>query len=276
LVDPIHAELSVGRQCALLGLARSSFYYEATDETAENLDLMRRVDEQYTQRPFYGSRRMTEWLKGEGAVVNRKRIARLMSVLGLEGLRPRRSRSSPGAKQRIYPYLLRRLAIVRPNQVWCTDITYVRMPSGFLYLMAIMDWFSRYVVGWKLSNTLDSSFCVETLEEVLAKKRPEIFNTDQGSQFTSQDFTGCLERDGVRISMDGRGRVYDNIFIERLWRTVKYEEIYLKDYRTFREAWENLKAYFAFYNEERRHQALDYRTPAEVYLGSGQALTVFA
>lgn len=266
----------MARQCALLGLARSSFYYPAAPETRLNVELMRRLDEQYTRTPFYGIRRMREWLKGEGYALNRKRVARLMQALGLEGLRPRRSFSRPGAGGRIYPYLLRDLEVVRPNQVWCTDITYVRMPEGFVYLMAIMDWFSRYVIGWTLSNTLDGNFCAQTLERALEQAQPEIFNSDQGAQFTSADFTGRLERRGVRISMDGSGRAYDNIFIERLWRSVKYEEVYLKDYGTVREAWEHLKAYFAFYNGERRHQALRYRTPAQVYLGGTPALAAGA
>jgi putative transposase len=210
---------------------------------------------------------MREWLRSEGFGVNRKRVVRLMGGLGLEGLRPRRSFSRAGAKPCIYPYLLRGVVVLRRDQVWCTDITYVRMPLGFLYLVAIMDWFSRYVVSWALSNTLDGSFCVEALERALALGSPEIFNSDHGAQFTSVDFTGRLARRGVRISMDGRGRVYDNIFIERLWRTVKYEEVYLKDYQTVREASSNLTRYFSFYNEERPHQALSYRAPAQVYRG---------
>lgn len=252
----------------MLGLARSSFYYAAAPEPAENLELLRRLDEQYTRTPFYGSRRMREWLKGAGYAVNRKRVRRLLRALGLEGLRPRRTFSRPGAGAKVYPYLLRDLEVVRANQVWCTDLTYVRMPEGFVYLMAIMDWFSRYVVAWTLSNSLDGHFCVELLERALAQGPPEIFNSDQGAQFTSADFTGRLERRGVRVSMDGRGRVYDNIFIERLWRTVKYEEVYLKDYATVPEAWRNLSAYFRFYNHERKHQALAYRTPAQVYESS--------
>lgn len=255
----------MARQCELLGLARSSYYHEAASETARNVELMRRLDAQYTKTPFYGARRMREWLKGEGLCVNRKRVARLMRNLGIEGLRPRRSLSRPAPGHRVYPYLLRGLAVVRPNQVWCTDITYVRMPVGFLYLVAVMDWFSRYVVSWALSNTLDGRFCVEALDGALRAGQPEIFNSDQGAQFTSGDFTGRLARRGVRISMDGRGRAYDNIFIERLWRTVKYEEVYLKAYASVGEAYSSLTGYFEFYNGARRHQSLAYRTPAEVY-----------
>lgn len=265
-----HPRLSVARQCELLGLARSSFYYEAGAESAENLALLRKLDEQYLRTPFYGSLRMTAWLKRQGRPVNHKRVARLMRVLGIEGLRPKRALSRPGAGQRVYPYLLRGVAVTRPDQVWCTDITYVRMPAGFVYLVAIMDWFSRYVRTWALSNTLDGVFCQEALEAALCGRQPEIFNSDQGAQFTSAEFTSRLERRGIRISMDGRGRVYDNIFIERLWRTVKYEEVYLKDYGTVGEASTSLKAFFAFYNGARLHQALAYRTPAEVYFERAQ------
>ena len=271
-MEPEHPRLSVARQCALLGLTRSSYYYAAVAAAPENLTLLRLLDEQYLRTPFYGILRMTAWLKAQGWRVNHKRVARLMACLGLEGLRPRRGCSRPGAGHRVYPYLLRGLEIKRPNQVWCTDITYVRMPAGFVYLVAVMDWYSRYVVSWALSNTLEGGFCLETLEEALGRGRPELFNSDQGAQFTSEAFTGRLEREGVRVSMDGRGRVYDNIFIERLWRTVKYEEVYVKDYGTVREAWTNLRAYFGFYNGERLHQALGYRTPAAVYLGDARVI----
>lgn len=227
---------------------------------------MRLLDEQYLKRPYYGILRMTHWLREQGSPVNHKRVARLMNCMGLEGLRPKQNLSRPGAGHRIYPYLLRGLAVTHPNQVWCTDITYVRMPNGFVYLVAIMDWFSRYVVNWTLSNTLDGDFCVEALEGALRTGCPEIFNSDQGAQFTAEGFTKRLEGRGIRISMDGRGRAYDNIFIERLWRSVKYEEVYLKDYATVREAWLSLKDYFLFYNGERPHQALSNRTPEQVYL----------
>ena len=274
MVEPDHPRLSVARQCELLGMARSSFYYEASLETAENVKRMRLLGEQYTKRPYYGIRRMTEWLKGKHVGVKHKRVARLMGVLGLEGLCPKRNLSRPGAGHRVYPCLLRRLAIERPHQVWSTDITYVRMPTGFAYLMASLAWFSRYVVSWRLSNTMDGGFCLETLDEALSRGQPEICNSDQGAQFASTAFTGRLEQHGVRVSMDGRGRVYGNIFIERLWRTVKYEQVCLKDYTTIAEAFAQLKAYFAFYNGERLHQALGYRTPAEAHFRRGKKFLV--
>ncbi len=231
---------------------------------------MRRIDEQYTRTPFYGVRKITDWLRKGGYEVNPKRIRRLMRQMGLEAIYRKPRLSDPAAGHRIYPYLLRRLAIVRPNQVWATDITYIRLRQGFVYLVAIMDWYSRYVLSWELSVTLDVSFCVAALEWALRKARPEIFNSDQGSQFTSDAFTRHLQRYGIQISMDGRGRVTDNIFIERLWRTVKYEEVYLKDYGRVPEALANLREYFCFYNDERPHQALDYQTPAAVYFGTAK------
>jgi putative transposase len=226
---------------------------------------MRLIDEQYTRTPFYGARKMIWWLGEHGYAVNRKRVRRLMRLMGLEAIyrKPRLSLPAPG--HRIYPYLLRDVKIDRPNLVWTSDITYIRLRQGFIYLVAVMDWFSRYVLAWDVSVSLETSFCVAALEWALQHGSPEIFNTDQGSQFTSQDFTGRLETHGIDISMDGRGRVIDNIFIERLWRTVKYEEVYLKDYTDVREALSNLKEYFAFYNHERPHQALGYRTPAIVH-----------
>lgn len=238
-------------------------YYEAADESPENLKLMRLLDEQYVRTPFYGVARMTQWLRREGHGVNAKRVRRLLRQMGLEAVYPR-PRLSAGVASLKYPYLLRDLAIKRPNQVWATDITYVRLRRGFAYLVAILDWFSRYVIAWELSLTLETEFCVSALRRALAWGRPEIFNSDQGSQFSSADFTGVLKQAGVQISMDGRGRVFDNIFVERLWRTVKYEEIYLKDYTDLAEATNGLEAYFRFYNGERMHQSLDYRTPAEV------------
>lgn len=226
---------------------------------------MRLIDEQYTRTPFYGARRMTAWLKREGYSVNHKRVGRLMGLMGLEAVYPRRrmNLSTPG--HRIYPYLLRGMIMQRVNQVWIADITYIRMKKGFIYLMAIMDWVSRYVVSWALSNTLDVSFCLEALERALRRAKPEIFNSDQGVQFTSQLFTERLETEGIQISMDGRGRVFDNIFIERLWRSVKYEEVYLKEYEDPKEAICGLRDYLRFYNEERLHQALKYMTPHQVY-----------
>lgn len=228
---------------------------------------MRMIDEQYTKTPFYGVRRITTALKRMGCLINHKRIARLMRIMGLEAIYPKPRLSKACKENKKYPYLLRGLSIVRPNQVWSTDITYIRLHSGFVYLAAIMDWFSRYVVSWVLSNTLDTFFCVDMLEKALKVNLPEIFNSDQGSQFTSSDFTCILEDNGIRISMDGRGRVYDNIFVERLWRTVKYEEVYLKDYSDMHEARISLSTYFDFYNTERPHQSLGNMTPSEVYYG---------
>ena len=266
--------LSVTRQCELLGLNRSSLYYAPAGEEPLNLLLMRLIDEQFTRTPFYGSRRMMAWLRRMGHAVNRKRVQRLMGLMGLEAIYPRPKLSRGESAHERYPYLLGELEVCRPNQVWATDITYVRMRAGFLYLVAIMDWFSRYVLSWRLSNTLDVSFCLEALEEALTHDRPEIFNSDQGSQFTSQEFTGRLKQAEVRISMDSKGRVYDNIFVERLWRAVKYEEVYLKDYVEVPEAIEGIGGYFRFYNNERPHQALSYLTPAEVHFNRGGELTL--
>jgi putative transposase len=259
-IEPEHPELSIARQCVLVDLSRSTWYYRPVGESAENLALMRRIDEQYLRTPFYGSRKLADVLG-----VNRKRIQRLMRVMGIEAVYPKRRTTSPAAGHQIYPYLLRNVAVTRPDQVWASDITYVPLRHGFLYLVAVMDWYSRYVVSWRLSNTLTGSFCVEALDEALDRATPEIFNSDQGSQFTAVAFTSRLEAAGVAISMDGRGRAIDNVFIERLWRSVKYEEVYLKDYGNGWKAEASLAAYFHFYNHERIHQALDYRTPAAVY-----------
>jgi putative transposase len=227
---------------------------------------MKLIDQQYLDRPFYGSRRMTAWLRNQGYSVNRKRVRRLMEIMGLRAIyrRPRTSQPAPG--HQVYPYLLRDVAITQPNQVWTADITYILMARGFLYLVAIMDWYSRYVLSWRLSNTLEVDFCIEALEEALRNAQPEIFNTDQGAQFTSQAFTGLLEQHGVRLSMDGKGRYTDNLFIERLWRSLKYEEVYLKAYAGGKEARAGIGGYFDFYNLERPHQALGYQTPAEVFI----------
>jgi putative transposase len=260
--------LSVRRQCELLGLSRSSLYYEPGGEAAEDLRLMRRIDEQYTARPFYGSRRMTIWLNEQGEEVNRKRVQRLMRLMGLEAIYPKPRLSLAGKGHRIYPYLLRGVKVERRDQVWSTDITYVPMPTGFMYLAAVIDWYSRYVIAWRLSNTLDGSFCLEMLEDALRGGRPEIFNTDQGVQFTAAAFSGRLESAGVAVSMDGRGRALDNVFVERLWRSVKYEDIYIQGYDTVPGLHHGLAKYFAFYNDERPHQSLDYRTPAAVYRGT--------
>jgi putative transposase len=249
--------LSVRRQCELLGLNRSSLYYEPAGESVENLRLMRLIDTEYTAHPFYGSRRMTAWLIRQGESVNRKRVQRLLRVMGLDAIYPKPRLSVAGRGHRIYPYLLRDVRIERPDQVWSTDITYVPLVSGFMYLAAIIDWYSRYVISWRLSNTLDGSFCLEMLEEALGRGRPEVFNTDQGVQFTSQAWTGRLESAGVAVSMDGRGRCLDNVFVERLWRTVKYEHVYLHGYEVVPELARGLGGYFTFYNEERLHQSLD-------------------
>jgi putative transposase len=243
-----------------VGLPRSSWYYEPSGESEENLHLMRLIDEQYVQRPFYGSRKIADALG-----VNRKRVQRLMRLMGIQAIypKPRTTRRCP--EHRIYPYLLRDVAITRPDQVWSTDITYVPLRHGFLYLVAVMDWFSRYVLSWRLSNTLEGSFCLEALDEALSAGRPEVFNSDQGSQFTAVAFTSRLEACGIAVSMDGRGRALDNVFIERLWRTVKYEDVYLRDYANGWEIERGLECYFRFYCHERVHQSLGYRTPADVY-----------
>ena len=229
---------------------------------------MKLIDRQYLATPFYGARKIAAWLKSQGHQVNRKRIRRLMRIMGLKAIYRRPSTSKPAPGHKIYPYLLGGLRITRPNQVWAADITYIPMARGFLYLVAIIDWYNRYVLSWRLSNTLDAGLCVEALQEALKKGRPEIFNTDQGAQFTCEAFTGLLKQHGVRISMDGKGRYSDNLFIERLWRTVKYEEVYLKAYQDGRDARIGLSNYFCFYNTERPPQALGYRTPAEVFASS--------
>jgi putative transposase len=249
----------------LIGLSRAGLYYKERGESAENRAVMRLLDEQYTRTPFYGVERMTAWLRVQGYEVNEKRIRRLLRKMGLEAVYPKPSLSQRVAGHRIYPYLLTGVEIEGANQVWSTDITYVRLWQGFVYLVAIMDWYSRYVLAWEVSVTLDSSFCVAALDRALQQAEPDIFNSDQGSQFTSAAFTERLLQHGIRISMDGRGRALDNIFVERLWRSVKYEEIYLKDYRSVREAIEGLRGYFAFYNGERLHQSLNYQTPETVY-----------
>jgi putative transposase len=241
-------------------------YYQPVPASQENLELMKLIDQQYLERPFYGSRRMTVWLRNQGYGVNRKRVRRLMEIMGLRAIyrRPRTSQPAPG--HQVYPYLLRGVAITRPNQVWTADITYIPMARGFLYLVAIMDGYSRYVLSWRLSNTLEVDFCIEALEEALRNGQPEIFNTDQGAQFTSQAFTSLLEQHGIKVSMDGKGRYTDNLFIERLWRSLKYEEVYLKAYAGGKEARAGIAGYFDFYNMERPHQALGYQTPAEVFI----------
>jgi len=268
MVDRRHASLSMVRQCQLLDISRSGLYYQPVGISQEDHAIMKMIDRQYLATPFYGARRMAAWLRSQGYVVNRKRVRRLMCIMGIKAIyrRPRTSAPAPGHK--VYPYLLSGMEITRPNQVWAADITYIPMARGFLYLVAIMDWYSRYVLSWRLSNTMDADFCVEALEEALQKARPDIFNTDQGAQFTSEAFTGLLNHHGVRISMDGKGSYRDNLFIERLWRAVKYEEVYLKAYQDGRDARTGIGAYFRFYNAERPHQALGYRTPAEVFIST--------
>jgi putative transposase len=268
----VHPTISIRRQCQLLGVSRASYYRGPARESPFNLQLMRLIDEQYTKTPFYGYPKMTIHLRELGYHVNEKRVARLMQVMGLQAVRPRLRTSRPHPEHRVYPYLLRDLDITLPNQVWCADITYVPMPLGFMYLVAIMDWFSRYVLAWPVSNTLDVRFCLEALEAAFQYGQPAIFNTDQGAQFTAEVFTAAVEAVGVRVSMDGRGRVMDNIFIERLWRTVKYEDIYLKEYRTVPELEAGLDAYFTFYNTVRPHQSLAYRVPAAVHFDGYSAL----
>lgn len=265
LIEQDHKILSIADQCLLLELPRASYYYEATKGNPLNIALMNQIDQFYTKWPFYGSRRMMHALRDEGHSVNRKRITRLMKLMGLEAIypKPNLSKSHPGHHK--YPYLLKGLAIEHSNQVWSTDITYVRLQGGFSYLVAVIDWYSRYVLSWDLSNSLDTNFCLTALEKALSKGTPEIFNTDQGVQFTSDDFTGILKSNQIKISMDGRGRALDNIFVERLWRSVKYEDIYLKGYETIPEAYEGLKEYFDFYNNTRPHQSLGYRKPIEVH-----------
>lgn len=266
MIEPT-SQISVSRQCDLLDVARSSYYYENAGESEFNMNLMRMIDEQYLKTPFYGSPRMTEVLKRKGYDVNHKRIERLMRVMGMAAVYPKRRTSQPQPENRIYPYLLDHLEISRPDHVWASDITYIRLLHGFVFLVAVMDWFSRYILAWELSIFLDKEFCLTALDRALGISRPEIFNSDQGGQFTSLDFTGRLEAKGIRISMDGRGRVFDNIFIERLWRTVKYEEVYLHAYETVGQARQRLADYFMFYNTERLHSSLGYRTPREIYFG---------
>lgn len=268
-MDGDHEQISVRRQCALLGLNRSSYYYQATSASEEDLQLMRRIDEQYLRTPFFGSRLMASTLTRQlPQPVNRKRVQRLMRLMGIEAIYPKPRTTQRNQDHRVFPYLLRDFEITRKDQVWSTDITYVPLHRSFMYLVAVMDWHTRYVLSWRLSNTLESHFCVEALDDSLSRGRPEIFNTDQGSQFTSQAFISVLQDHEIAISMDGRGRAIDNVFIERLWRTVKYEDIYLKEYKTATDLAAGLERYFAFYCHERPHSSLGYRTPAEAYMNN--------
>ncbi len=270
-IDHDHPQLSVRRQCELLQLNRSTLYLPPGTESSENLLLMRRIDELFLRYPLYGSRRMASVLSTRHVSVNRKRVQRLMRVMGMEAIYPKPRTTQRDRNHKIYPYLLRHVAIERPDHVWSSDITYVPMPTGFMYLVAVIDWFSRYVLSWRLSNTLEGSFCVEALEMAAARRLPAIFNSDQGVQFTSHAFVSRLESWGVAISMDGRGRALDNAFIERLWRSLKYESIYLHEFATVPSLTQGLKEYFHYYCHERPHQALGYRTPAELYQARGRA-----
>lgn len=260
-------KISIKRQCELLGLNRSTVYYKATRKKQEDIDgiLMAMMDRQYLSCPFYGSRRMTACLRDLGYQVNRKRIVRLMRLMDIQAIYPKKRLSTPAPEHRIFPYLLRGVTASHPDHVWSADITYIPMKQGYLYLVAIMDWYSRYVISWELSLTLDKEFCIQALKRALKTGKPRIFNTDQGSQFTSHSFTKTLLGQKVAVSMDGRGRVFDNIFNERLWRSLKYEEVYLKAYDSVKEARESIAEYFEFYNKGRHHQSLGYRKPYEIY-----------
>lgn len=270
-IQPGFPGLSIVRQCGLLSLPRSSYYrsgYEPSRASREDLELMRLIDEEYTRHPFYGSRKIRAHLKRKGYQVSRKRVQRLMRKMGIQSIAPKPNTSSPRKDHRIYPYLLKGMNINRPNMVWCSDITYIRFSGGFVYLTAVMDWHSRYVLSWEISVTMDDDFCVNALNSAIRQYgRPDIFNTDQGAQYTGKEFTGVLLEHDIKISMDGKGRAMDNIFIERLWRSVKYEEIYLHEYQNVKELIMALKQYFNFYNFERTHQSLDDQIPIEVYRG---------
>lgn len=265
LIEPSHPKLSIVHQCNLVQLHRSYYYFRPALETPENLKIMELIDEEYTRRPFYGSRKFVPYLREKGFIVNRKRILRLMRIMGISPIYPKPNLSKASKGHKIYPYLLRDLPIVEPNQVWSTDITYIPMRGGFVYLTAIIDWFSRYVLAFELSNTLDSLFCIRALRSALEISKPTIFNTDQGTQFTSLDFTSVLKEHGIKISMDGKGRAIDNVFIERLWRTLKYELIYPNDFDSVPYLYNEIREYFQFYNRERFHQALNNRRPEELY-----------
>jgi putative transposase len=272
MVEPDHPRLSITRQCDLLKISRSSWYYHPLGESPLNLTLMRLIDEEFLESPSYGARQLARFLRRKGYCVNRKRVSRLMQKMGLMPIYQKPRTSEPHPEHKVYPYLLRDLQITAPNQVWCADVTYIPMKRGFLYLVAIMDWYSRKVLSWRLSNTLDADFCVAALEEALAKYgKPGIFNTDQGSQFTSLAFTQTLKGAGVKISMDGRGRWRDNIMVERLWRTLKYDCIYLYAFETGSETRRGLEKWFRKYNQERPHSSLDDRTPYEAYWNLSRA-----
>lgn len=270
LILPAHPNLSIRQQCELLNINRSSIYYKAKEKNEYNLLLMNLIDEEYTRHPFKGIIKMTKYLQELGYDVNVKRVRRLTRLMGILAVYPQKKMLSKiNSEHKIYPYLLKDVAITKPDHVWSADITYIRMLHGFIYLVAIIDWYSRFVLGWKISNTLDAGFCIDVLEEAIAQYgKSEIFNTDQGSQFTSNTFTEILLNNNILISMDGKGRAFDNIFIERFWRSVKYEEVYINAYRNIAEAKSSLEKYFHFYNYERHHQALDYKKPAEIYFAT--------
>lgn len=269
MVAPDHPDLSISRQCSLLELSRASYYRAPMPESEENLKLMRLIDEEYTRHPFLGSRGMRRYLRQQRHMVSRKRVRRLMRLMGLQSVAPQKKTTIPAPGHKVYPYLLRNLDINSPDQVWCSDISYIRLKQGHVFLTAVMDWASRYVLSWEVSVTMEEDFCVSALERALRRHgRPDIFNTDQGSQYTGAAFTGVLKENDVKISMDGRGRATDNIMVERLWRTVKYEDIYLKEYETVAELLAGLKAYFHYYNHERPHSSLSDKTPAEAYFGT--------
>jgi len=267
LVDSHHSTLSITRQCELLGLSRAGYYYSHQGISEQDLAIMSLIDEEYTRHPFYGSRRMRDWVRDQGHPICRDHVRRLMRFMGIEAIYPKRRLSISDKEHRVYPYLLNGLSITHPDQVWAIDITYIRLLKGFAYLVAIMDWYSRYVLSWELSVNMDVEFCLDALDHSLSIGTPEIFNSDQGSQFTSNDFTKALQKAEIQISMDGKGRVFDNIMIERLWRSVKYEEVYLKDYENVLVGRKSLKSYFSFYNTERRHQSLNGARPIEIYKG---------
>ena len=265
MIESKHPRMSIKRQCELLCLNRSTYYYKTRKDDNHNIHLMNLIDEEYTRHPFYGVRRMKVMLERKGHKVNHKRIRRLSRKMGIEAIYPKPRLTKPSPEHRKYPYLLKGLNIGRPDQVWCSDITYIKTKYGFVYLTAIMDWFSRYILSFEVSTTLDKEFCIKALKKALSSSKPVIFNSDQGVQFTNEEFINCLKEAEIRISMDGRGRAHDNIFIERLWRTVKYEEVYLNEYETVKDAVLGIDRYFSFYNDERPHQALGYKTPREVY-----------
>ena len=267
MIEPENPKITIERQCELLGISRSGYYYKPKGESAYNHAIMRLIDEEYTRHPFYGSRRLTAWLRRQGHKVNVKRVSRLMSKMGIEAVYQKPNLSKADQSHKKYPYLLGDLSVERPDQVWASDITYIRMNSGYVYLVVVMDWYSRYILSHEISTSLESEFCIVALEKALEKRSPDIFNTDQGSQFTCNQFTGVLAGNGVNISMDGKGRAFDNIFVERLWRSLKYEEVYMKDYADEEEAIRCIGSYIDFYNGERLHQSLCYNVPEEIYTG---------